>query len=498
MVPVIALVGRPNVGKSTLFNRLTRSRDALVADYAGLTRDRKYGEGRVGASPYIVIDTGGITGDEEGIDYKMAEQSLTAIEEADVVLFLVDARAGLTAADEMIASHLRKQGKVYHLVLNKVDSIDANQAEADFAVLGAGDAFHIAAAHGRGVTQMINDVLVEAVATEEESESDEESPETKARGIKISIVGRPNVGKSTLVNRMLGEERVVVYDQAGTTRDSVYIPFERWGQEYTLIDTAGVRRRGKVSEAVEKFSVIKTLQAIEDANVVVMVLDAREGIVEQDLHLLGFVLDSGRAVVLAVNKWDGMDEDQKRIVKEELKRRLGFLNYARIHMISAKHGTGVGHLYDSVEEAYKSATAKLSTNRLTRILEDAVKEHQPPMVHNRRIKLRYCHAGAMNPPTIIIHGNQTEQVPAAYRRYLENTFRKVLKIMGTPIRIEFRSGDNPYSDKEEKSERQRHRDRRIAKTAEVSKGKKKVLTKKGKQVSRTAKAGNTKPAGRRR
>ncbi|OED40171.1 ribosome biogenesis GTPase Der [Endozoicomonas sp. (ex Bugula neritina AB1)] len=494
MVPVIALVGRPNVGKSTLFNRLTRSRDALVADHAGLTRDRKYGEGKVGEHPYIVVDTGGITGDEEGIDYKMAEQSLTAIEEADVVLFLVDARAGLTAADEMIAMHLRKQGKKYHLVLNKVDSIDANQAEADFAVMGVGKAFHIAAAHGRGVTQMIDEVLLDCV--ELDADSDEDNPETKARGIKISIVGRPNVGKSTLVNRMLGEDRVVVFDQAGTTRDSVYIPYERWGKEYTLIDTAGVRRRGKVSETVEKFSVIKTLQAIEDANVVVMVLDAREGIVEQDLHLLGFVLDSGRAVVLAVNKWDGMDEDQKRIVKEELKRRLGFLNYARIHMISAKHGTGVGHLYDSVEEAYQSATTKLSTNRLTRILEDAVKEHQPPMVHNHRIKLRYCHAGAMNPPTIIIHGNQTAQVPAAYRRYLENTFRKVLKIMGTPIRIEFRSGDNPFSDKENQTDRQHHRQRRVAKTAEVTKGKKKVLTKKGKQMSKSAKP--TKPSGRRR
>ena len=493
MVPVIALVGRPNVGKSTLFNRLTRSRDALVADYPGLTRDRKYGEGKVGTAPYIVIDTGGITGDEEGIDYKMAEQSLTAIEEADVVLFLVDARAGLTAADEMIATHLRKQGKTYHLALNKVDSIDAHQAEADFAILGAGDAFHIAAAHGRGVTQMINEVLSDAIVAEGE-EGGEDAQDTRARGIKISIVGRPNVGKSTLVNRMLGEDRVVVYDQAGTTRDSVYIPFERWGQEYTLIDTAGVRRRGKVSEAVEKFSVIKTLQAIEDANVVVMVLDAREGIVEQDLHLLGFVLDSGRGVVLAVNKWDGMDEDQKRIVKEELKRRLGFLNYARIHMISAKHGTGVGHLYDSVEEAYKSATEKLSTNRLTRVLEDAVKEHQPPMVHNRRIKLRYCHAGAMNPPTIIIHGNQTERVPAAYRRYLENTFRKVLKIMGTPIRIEFRSSENPYADKEEQTDRQHHRQRRLAKSAEIAKGKKKVLTSKGKKMTKPVRA--TKPSGR--
>ena len=471
MVPVIALVGRPNVGKSTLFNRLTRSRDALVANVAGLTRDRKYGEGKVGSHPYIVVDTGGISGDEEGVDSAMAEQSLAAINEADVVLFLVDARAGLTAADEMIALHLRKQGKKYHLVLNKVDRVDAEQAETDFASLGIGDAFHIAAVHGRGVSNMINDVLLECTDGENE-ESDELS--TKPRGIKIGIVGRPNVGKSTLVNRLLGEERVVVYDQAGTTRDSVYIPYERFGQDYTLIDTAGVRRRGKVSESIEKFSVIKTLQAIEDANVVVLVLDAREGIVEQDLHLLGFVLDAGRAVVIALNKWDGMQEEHKTQVKEELKRRLGFINYARIHMISAKHGTGVGNLYDSIEEAYEAATSKLSTNRLTRILEDAVKEHQPPMVNNRRIKLRYCHAGAMNPPTIIIHGNQTERVPAAYRRYLENTFRKVLKIMGTPIRIEFRSGDNPFAETKELDQRQAHRKRRVEKSAQFAKEKRKT------------------------
>ena len=474
MVPVIALVGRPNVGKSTLFNRLTRSRDALVADFPGLTRDRKYGEGKVGSSPYIVVDTGGISGDENGIDSAMAEQSLLAIEEADVVLFLVDARAGLTAADEMIAMHLRKQGKKSHLVLNKVDSIDADQAETDFAILGAGQAFHIAAAHGRGVSTMIESVLVDQIsqgAVSADAGDEQAQIDANVKGIKISIVGRPNVGKSTLVNRLLGEDRVVVYDQAGTTRDSVYIPYERRGQDYTLIDTAGVRRRGKVSEAVEKFSVIKTLQAIEDANVVVLVFDAREGIVEQDLHLLGFVLEAGRAVVLAINKWDGMAEEQKGFVKKELERRLGFINYARIHMISAKHGTGVGHLYESIEEAYQSATSKLSTNRLTRILEDAVKEHQPPLVHKRRIKLRYCHAGAMNPPTIIIHGNQTAKVPDAYRRYLENTFRKALKIMGTPIRIEFRSGDNPYGEKEQ-TDKQHHRQRRITKSAEITKAKK--------------------------
>ena len=468
MVPVIALVGRPNVGKSTLFNRLTRSRDALVANVAGLTRDRKYGEGKVGSSPYIVVDTGGISGDEAGIDSVMAEQSLAAIKEADVVLFLVDAKAGLTVADEMIALHLRKQGKQYHLVLNKVDRVDAEQAEADFASLGIAAAFHIAAVHGRGVSAMINNVLGEATPAESPVEA-----ETRVRGIKIGIIGRPNVGKSTLVNRLLGEERVVVYDQAGTTRDSIYIPYERFGQDYTLIDTAGVRRRGKVSESIEKFSVIKTLQAIEDANVTVLVLDAREGIVEQDLHLLGFVLDAGRAVVIALNKWDGLDEEHKNNVKSELKRRLGFINYARIHMISALHGTGVGNLYDSIEEAYEAATSKLSTNRLTRILEDAVQEHQPPMVNNRRIKLRYCHAGAMNPPTIIIHGNQTDRVPAAYRRYLENTFRNVLKIMGTPIRIEFRSSDNPYAELKDADPRQQQRKRQIEKTAKYAKEKRK-------------------------
>ena len=459
MTPVIALVGRPNVGKSTLFNRLTRTRDALVANVAGLTRDRKYGEGKVGVKPFIVVDTGGISGDEEGIDYAMAEQSLAAIEEADVVLFLVDAKTGLTAADEMIADHLRRKGKKYHLVLNKVDSVDADQAEADFAVLGIGRAYQIAAVHGRGVRGMIEDVLEEAAPGDV---SEEDADTVQAKGIKISIVGRPNVGKSTLVNRLLGEERVVVYDQAGTTRDSVYIPYERFGQEYTLIDTAGVRRRGKVKEAIEKFSVIKTLQAIEDANVVVLVLDAREGIVDQDLHLLGFVLESGRAVVLAINKWDGMQEDEKKRIKDELGRRLNFINFARLHMISAKHGTGVGHLYDSIEEAYECATQKLSTNQLTRILEDAVSEHQPPLVNGRRIKLRYCHAGGMNPPTLVIHGNQTDAVPNAYRRYLENTYRKVLKIMGTPIRVEFRSGENPFEGRKNKlNDRQLKKKRRL-------------------------------------
>ncbi|OQX36926.1 MAG: ribosome biogenesis GTPase Der [Oceanospirillales bacterium LUC14_002_19_P2] len=457
MLPVIALVGRPNVGKSTLFNRLTRSRDAIVADYEGLTRDRKYGEGRQGDRAYIVIDTGGISGDEEGIDAKMASQSLAAIDEADAVFFIVDARAGLTSADAMIADHLRRQGKAAWLVMNKVDTVDPDSAASEFYSLGLGDPHPIAAAHGRGVRALIEEALHEfpdSRVSEEEVEAD--------KGIKMAVVGRPNVGKSTLVNRMLGEDRVVVYDQAGTTRDSVYIPYERFEQRYTLIDTAGVRRRGKVSEGVEKFPVIKTLQAMEDANVVILVLDAREGIVDQDLHLLGFVLDSGRALVIALNKWDGMTQDERQQVKTELERRLSFINFARIHFISAKHGTGVGHLYESVEEAYEVATSRWSTNQLTRILEDAVGSHQPPLVRGHRIKLRYCHLGGTNPPTLVIHGNQTGDVPISYKRYLENTFRRVLNIMGTPVRIEFKTSDNPFAGRKNKlNERQIKKKQRL-------------------------------------
>ena len=464
MLPVIALVGRPNVGKSTLFNRLTRSRDALVVDFSGLTRDRKYGEGRMGERNYIVIDTGGISGDEEGIDTHMADQSLAAIEEADVVLFLVDARAGLTVADEMIAHHLRRNHKKAWLVMNKTDAIDADSAAAEFYSMGLGDPLHIAAAHGKGVRQLVDFVMKDFP---EAQESDQEPEDT---GIKMAIVGRPNVGKSTLVNRMLGEERVIVYDQAGTTRDSIYIPYERFEQRYTLIDTAGVRRRGKVHETVEKFSVIKTLKAMEDSNVVILVLDAREGIVEQDLHLLGFVLDSGRSLVIAVNKWDGMTSDDKDAVKSELDRRLGFVDFARIHFISAMHGTGVGHLYESVEEAYECATSRWTSNQLTRILEDAVASHQPPMVRGRRIKLRYCHLGGVNPPVLVVHGNQVDSVPGSYSRYLENTFRKVLKLMGTPLRIEFKGSENPYADrKSPRQEQNAKKKQRIIKDIKVQK-----------------------------
>ena len=477
MVPVIALVGRPNVGKSTLFNRLTKTRDAIVAEFAGLTRDRQYGEAQWEGRSYIVIDTGGISGDEEGIDAKMAEQSLQAIEEADAVLFMVDSRAGMTAADQMIGEHLRKRNKRCFVVANKVDTVDPDIARAEFSPLGLGDAVPIAAAHGRGITAMLELALgifpkdegEEEFGEGEEGEVVAEGEEPKRipgpsekDGIKIAIIGRPNVGKSTLVNRMLGEERVIVYDQAGTTRDSIYIPFERDEEKYTLIDTAGVRRRGKIFEAVEKFSVVKTLQAIKDANVVIFVMDAREGVVEHDLNLLGFVLETGRALVIALNKWDGMEQGERDYVKTELERRLMFVDFCDIHFISAKHGTGVGHLYRSVQSAFKSAITRWPTNRLTQILEDAVREHQPPMVSGRRIKLRYAHLGGANPPLIVIHGNQVESVPKTYSRYLENTFRRVLKLVGTPLRIEYKGGENPYEGKKNTlTDRQVNKKRRL-------------------------------------
>lgn len=464
MLPVVALVGRPNVGKSTLFNRLTRSRDALVADYPGLTRDRQYGQAEVEEHPFIVIDTGGINGDEEGIDLVMAEQSLLAVDEADAVLFLVDARDGLTAADHSIAEYLRKQDKKVFLVANKIDGIDGDSAVAEFYSLGLGEQVHqIAAAHGRGVTQLLTLALtphIEALAnpkTEDDEfsyDEDELSLEEKLAEapdendtIKLAIIGKPNVGKSTLTNRILGEERVVVYDMPGTTRDSVYIPMEHDGRSYTLIDTAGIRRRKNVTDVVEKFSVIKTLRAIEDANVCLLVIDARDGISDQDLSLLGFILEAGRSLVLAVNKWDGMAEHDKDRVKSELDRRLGFIDFARIHFISALHGTGVGHLYESVEEAFVSATKRISTAMVTKILDMAVFDHQPPMHQGRRIKLKYAHAGGYNPPIIVVHGNSAKKLPHSYKRYLMNYYRKSLKIMGTPIRIEFKETSNPFAGK---------------------------------------------------
>lgn len=471
MVPVIALVGRPNVGKSTLFNRLTKTRDAIVGDIPGLTRDRQYGTAKWQRREYILIDTGGITGDEEGIDAKMAQQSLLAIEEADIVFFLVDARDGLCPADEHIAEHLRKRNKRSLVVVNKVDSLDEHVVMAEFSALGLGEMQGIAASQGRGINTLMGWALADYEPEPEESAGQEfvegedlvrvPGPSEKD-GIKIAIIGRPNVGKSTLVNRMLGEERVVVFDQPGTTRDSIYIPFERDEEKYTLIDTAGVRRRGKIHETVEKFSVVKTLQAINDANVVLFVIDAREGVVEHDLSLLGFALEAGRALVIAVNKWDGMQPGEREYVKTELERRLYFVNFADIHFISALHGTGVGHLYRSVQNAFASAVTRWPTSRLTQILEDAVTEHQPPMVNGRRIKLRYAHLGGANPPLIVIHGNQVEAVPKGYVRYLENTYRRVLKLVGTPIRIEFKGGENPFAHKKNKlSERQVNKKRRL-------------------------------------
>jgi GTP-binding protein len=468
MLPVIALVGRPNVGKSTLFNQLTRSRDALVADLPGLTRDRQYGEGRLGGHPFIVIDTGGITGDELGIDAAMAGQSMQAVAEADVVLLMVDAREGLNAADEALAVQLRATGKPFHVVVNKIDGLNEEIALGDFYRLGAPSVVGIAAAHGRGVRAMIGDVLEPLVA---ESAETDQQPETPDSSKKVAIVGRPNVGKSTLVNRLLGEDRVVVFDQPGTTRDSVYIRFERGEELYTLIDTAGVRRRKNVREVVEKFSIVKTLKAISDAHVVVLVMDAHEGLVDQDLHLLGHCIDAGRGLVLAINKWDGLDADKRERMKVELQRRLVFADYADVHFISALHGTGVGHLYRSIDAAYASATRQLSTNALTRILEGAVYDHPPPMSNGRRIKLRYAHAGGQNPPLIVIHGNQTGKVPSSYQRYLEKVYRRELGLSGTPVRIEFRSGHNPYADKRNQlTQRQVQRKRRLM--AHVKKNKK--------------------------
>lgn len=457
MLPVIALVGRPNVGKSTLFNRLTKTRDALVADYPGLTRDRKYGEGEFEGRRYMVVDTGGITGDEQGIDWQMAAQSQQAMAEADIIFFMVDAREGLCAVDEEIARKLRQKACAVVLVVNKIDGVDPNVALSDFHSLGMAEPFAITATHGRGVKH-----LLEATLSQLPDKGPVISP--AATGIKMAVVGRPNVGKSTLVNRLLGEQRVVVYDEPGTTRDSIYIEYERAGKRYTIIDTAGVRRRKNVTLTVEKFSIVKTLQAIEDANVVILLIDAQEALVDQDLHLMGYTIEAGRALVIAVNKWDGLEQDQKDRLKQELKRRLRFVEFADIHFISALHGTGVGHLYKSILSAYKAATDALNTHRLSTILKDAVREHQPPLVHGRRIKLRYAHAGGRNPPVIIIHGSQASEVPNHYSRYLEKVFRRALGLQGTPIKIEYRTGDNPYAGQGNKlTTRQINKKRRLMK-----------------------------------
>ncbi|MGR8934991.1 MAG: ribosome biogenesis GTPase Der [Gammaproteobacteria bacterium] len=439
-LPVIALVGRPNVGKSTLFNYLTRSREALVADYPGLTRDRQYGRLKRGGKDSLIVDTGGID-DAEGIFTIAKRQVRIALDEADVICFLVDAAEGINAADQAIAASLRKLNKPVVLVANKIDGLNAEATAAEFHSLALGEPVLIAAAHGRGISELIalTDTLLPAVEDSETLEID--------AGIAIAVVGRPNVGKSTLVNRILGEERVVVFDRPGTTRDSIYIPFERSGKRFTLIDTAGMRRRAKVSEAVEKFSVIKTLQAIEKSNVVIYLIDASEGVTDQDANLLGMVLEAGRALIIGLNKWDGLSPEQKDTVKRQIELKLPFVDFAEKHPISALHGSGVGTLFDTVHRLYNAAMLDMSTPQLTKILEMALAAHQPPLVSGRRIKLKYAHQGGHNPPIVVIHGNQTDAIPGAYKRFLMNFYREQLQLKGTPLRIEFRSPQNPFHGK---------------------------------------------------
>lgn len=441
MKPVIALVGRPNVGKSTLFNRLTRSRDALVADLPGLTRDRHYGEGRVGERPFLVIDTGGFEPvAKEGIMHEMAKQTRQAVAEADIVVFIVDGRQGLTPHDKTITDFLRKSGRAVMLVVNKSEGMKYTSVAADFYELGLGDPYVISAAHGDGVADLVEEAL-DLASAQKPRDEEEAAPE---RGVKIAIVGRPNVGKSTLVNTLLGEERVIAFDMPGTTRDSIEIAFERDGRHYTLIDTAGIRRRGKVFEAVEKFSVVKTLQSISEANVVILLLDAQQDISEQDAHIAGFILESGRALVVGVNKWDGLPRDRRDEIKMEIERKLNFLSFAKFHFISALKSSGIGPLMKSVDAAYAAAMAKLSTPRLTRALIEAVEHQEPKRKGSIRPKMRYAHQGGQNPPIVVIHGNALEAIDAAYKRYLEKHFRETFSLTGTPLRIELRSGKNPF------------------------------------------------------
>lgn len=442
MLPTIVLVGRPNVGKSTLFNRLTRSRDALVADLPGLTRDRHYGRGVGADKPFLVVDTGGFepTADT-GILKEMARQTLLAIDEADVVIFLVDGRQGVTPQDRVIADRLRKSQRPVLLAVNKTEGMQRAIASAEFYELGLGDPLAVSSAHGEGVRDLVELALEPFPAPEPEEEAVQQTP-------KVAIVGRPNVGKSTLVNALLGEERVIAFDQPGTTRDSIHLDLERNGKHYVLIDTAGVRKRGKVLEAIEKFSVIKTIQAIEDANVAILVVDAKEGITEQDAHVAAYILESGRALVVAINKWDGLEQDRRDWIKREIDRKLQFLDFAEFHYISALKKKGLSELFKSVDIAYKAAMAKLSTPQLTRAMMDAVTQHQPPVSRGVRPKLRYAHQGGSNPPVVIIHGNHVEGIKDSYTRFLEKTFRKVFELSGTPLRVQYRQGENPYAEPE--------------------------------------------------
>lgn len=444
MKPSIVLVGRPNVGKSTLFNRLTRSRDALVADLPGLTRDRHYGQGRLGSKPYLVIDTGGFEPlTTDGIMSRMALQTEQAIDEADSVLFLVDGRTGITPLDREIAQRLRKSGRPVLVAVNKAEGMRPGVVSADFHALGLGEPMAISAAHGEGVPALIE----QALSAFPDAEENNQDRQDALGAVKVVIVGRPNVGKSTMINALLGEERVIAFDQPGTTRDAIHVDFERGGRRYILIDTAGLRRRGKVSEVIEKFSVIKTLQAIEEAQVVILVLDARQDISDQDAHIASFIREAGRALVVAVNKWDGLDRYVREQIKEALERQLSFIDFARFHYVSALRGQGLEALFRSVDAAYQAATADLPTPKLTRTLGDAVARQAPPRAGLFRPKLRYAHQGGRNPPLIVIHGNALDKIPDSYRRYLEHTFRDVFKLQGTPLRIQFNVADNPFADK---------------------------------------------------
>lgn len=444
--PVIALVGRPNVGKSTLFNRLTRSRDAIVADYPGLTRDRQYGTGRIGKSPYIVVDTGGLSGEREGIDPLMAGQVKSALEEADAVLFLVDGRQGIVPADEVIANYVRQFDKPIQVVVNKAEGCDHDTTTSDFFQLGLGKPYAISSAHGDNVAMVIDKVLDELP----EAIEDEEMELDDHPGVRVAVIGRPNVGKSTLINRMIGEDRVVAFDMPGTTRDSIFVPFERNGKPYTLIDTAGVRRRKNIKEKIEKFSIVKAMEAMDDSHVVILVIDGSEGLTDQDLTLLGLAIESGRGLVLAVNKWDNLSTEQKDWVKNELSFRLSFADYAKQHLISALHGTGVGDLFKTVDAVHLAAFKRVSTSDLNRVLEQAVMDHQPPLISGRRVKLRYAHLGGLNPPRVIVHGSQVDRLPMAYTKYLINVFRKAFKWVGTPVSVEYKATQNPFEGRKNK------------------------------------------------
>jgi GTP-binding protein len=442
MKPVIAIVGRPNVGKSTLFNRLTRSRDALVADFAGLTRDRHYGNGRMGEREFICIDTGGFEPvAKTGILAEMAKQTKQAVVEADVVIFLVDARLGMAPQDRVIADFLRKTGRPVILAVNKAEGMAYTTVTADFYELGLGEPIAISSAHGDGVRAMIDEAL-DALGISDEPEEDDKTD----KPMRIAVVGRPNVGKSTFINTLIGEERVIAFDMPGTTRDAIDVPFTRNGKPYVMIDTAGLRKRGKVFEAIEKFSVVKTLQAIADANVVILMLDAQQDISEQDAHIAGFIVDAGRALVLAVNKWDGMDDYEKERARTDIARKLRFLDFANVHPISAIKGFGIKELFKDVDAAYAAAMSKLPTPKLTRILEEAVEFQQPKRVGMSRPKMRYAHQGGSNPPIVVIHGNALSGVTDSYRRYLEGRFREAFKLRGTPLRLEFKTGQNPFVD----------------------------------------------------